>query len=183
MIAPLPIEIWLLVLSFCNGDALHILPPLSIVDRAVSKSTRTRRRRISVLRQPPFNMSKPFRSNVLSVADSVMVLIRACESGVSLPHLSYLDLCESISNAMLILFFHAIANGSMRALEDLSLQNNNISDPCMIALSEALGNGSLPALKKVVVQNDYENHPALVAACKPRGIEINCIEPVDCGIS
>ena len=58
MVAQLSLDMLLLVLSFCNGDDVNILPPLSIVDHAIYQSSHTNRKRISALKHPPFNTSK-----------------------------------------------------------------------------------------------------------------------------
>ena len=176
MIAPLPLDILLIVLSFCSGDDMHILPPLSVVDHAIYQSSHTDRKRISALKHPPFNISRPSLLESLELHRDEVVsfvsFVHAWNRGVSLHNLRRLHLCGSIGDAEMVDLSGAFATGSMANLTLLWLDSNKIGDAGMISLSEAIGKGSLPALERVIVQTGHENHLALVAACKPRKITI-----------
>jgi hypothetical protein len=148
MIAQLSLDILLLVLSFCSGDDVNILPPLSIVDHAIYQSSRTNRKRISALKHPPFNIARPSLVEDLTLhRDSMVSFVHACESGLSLPNLRSLRLCGSIGDAGIIDFSRAISTGSMANLQKLYLFSNQIGDAGMQAFADAIGKGSLHALK------------------------------------
>ena len=93
MVASLPLDLLLLVLSFCSGDDVNIMPPLSVVNHAIYQSSHTNRKRISALKNPPFNIARPsLAKNLKLYSDSMMVFVHACESGVFLPTLRDLDI-------------------------------------------------------------------------------------------
>ena len=93
MVASLPLDLLVLVLLFCSGDDVNIMPPLSVVDHAIYQSSHTNRKRISVLKNPPFNIARPsLAKNLKLYSDSMVVFVHACESGVFLPTLRDLDI-------------------------------------------------------------------------------------------
>ena len=55
-------------------------------------------------------------------------------------------------------------------MQELYLQNNQISDTGMISFSDALGKGALPQLEDLYI---FQDAPALEAACEARGIEFH----------
>ena len=155
MVASLPFDLLLLVLSFCSGDDVNIMPPLSVVNHAIYQSSHTNRKRISALKHPPFNIARPSLAKYLELYSNSMVpFVHACESGVFLPTLRNLYIDGSMGDAEMTEFFRAIATGSMGALAVLSLFDHNISDPCMIAFSNAIRNGSMGALRDLRLGNE-----------------------------
>ena len=122
MIAPLPLDILLLVLSFCSGDNMNILPPLSVVDHAIYQSSHTNRKRISALKHPPINISRPsLVENLRLHRDFIVSFVHACESGVSLHNLRSLRLRGSIGDAEMVDLSRAIATDPLAIERDNSI--------------------------------------------------------------
>ena len=184
MVASLPLDLLLLVLSFCSGDDVNIMPPLSVVNHAIYQSSHTNRKRISALKNPPFNIARPsLAKNLKLYSDSMMVFVHACESGVFLPTLRDLDISPNrgfIGDAKMTELFRAIATGSMGALEVLSLDGNDISDPCMIAFSNAIRNGSMGSLQELWLGGNAIGDAGMIAFAdalkSPIGSKVNLKE-------
>ena len=76
----------------------------------------------------------------------------------------------------MIEFSRSIPIGSLRSLEMLDLDNNQIGDAGMVEFSRQITIGSLASLTDLDV--DDEEHPQLKAACRQRGIRVHQRAPM-----
>ena len=143
-IQSLPLEIFGFVLALCNATDLYAI---SHVNRLFNRTSRERRRAISKLHGPPYNIQKPI-SNVIKVL---------C--------------CKNIGDSGLASLADACVKGALAQCQHLCLPYNDIGDSGLSVLSRALVSGALARLVLIdLMRNRIGNIglTSLANACAPR---------------